>query len=272
MPNRTIREGILHSPRVRSLEQGAQLFFYKLLLVVDDYGRFSATPYDLAAKCDVPQQSVPGWLAATEAADLVATYEANGVQALAVKRFNQFKRAKYSKWPAPPGEPENIQQSPKKTEKTPLAIPEPEPEPNPPAPPAKPVRVRPPEAKGLSLDDLVADGLEAALAADWLAHRRAKKALLTRSAWDGLKREAAKAHCSVGDAVSLAMQRGWTGFNCTWLERENSERNRKAAYRETPYQAAQREFVSALAPGAAAKAPGHQHTLEDVTDVSPKGD
>ena len=44
MPNRILRDGILMSPRVNVLSSEAELFYRRLMSVVDDYGRFSAHP------------------------------------------------------------------------------------------------------------------------------------------------------------------------------------------------------------------------------------
>lgn len=44
MPGRYIREGIIRSKRICSMSEGAQLFYHKLLNVVDDYGRFESSP------------------------------------------------------------------------------------------------------------------------------------------------------------------------------------------------------------------------------------
>ena len=42
MPNRILREGILDSDRVNKLSWGAEVFYRRLMSVVDDFGRFDA--------------------------------------------------------------------------------------------------------------------------------------------------------------------------------------------------------------------------------------
>jgi len=61
------------------------------------------------------------------------------------------------------------------------------------------------------------DGLDADLAASWLAHRRAKKAKLTALAWRGFKAEADKAGWDYGAAVIKAIARNWIGFEAAWV-------------------------------------------------------
>jgi hypothetical protein len=72
-------------------------------------------------------------------------------------------------------------------------------------------------SKPLTASDLAAEGVDETLAADWLRVRRAKKAPLTRTAWDGVKREAAKAGLQVPEAVRIAVERGWQGFQAQWV-------------------------------------------------------
>lgn len=72
-------------------------------------------------------------------------------------------------------------------------------------------------ATSVSVKDLESDGVDQQCAADWMAVRRAKKLPLTRTAWTGVKREAAKARLSPGEAVRIAAMSGWAGFKAEWL-------------------------------------------------------
>ena len=65
---------------------------------------------------------------------------------------------------------------------------------------------------------LLAEGVSEKAARDWLAVRKAKRAVLTETALDDVKAEAAKAGLSLHDAVVLCAARSWQGFNATWLE------------------------------------------------------
>ncbi len=83
----------------------------------------------------------------------------------------------------------------------------------PPKPPQAPSKLH----AELKSDDLEAEGVNPKHAADWLRVRRAKKAPLTRTAWDGVKRDAASAGLSPADAVRIAAENGWQGFKAAWL-------------------------------------------------------
>ena len=71
----------------------------------------------------------------------------------------------------------------------------------------------------MTVKDLAADGVDAAVAADWLTIRKAKKTPLTATAWAGVKRQAEAAGVSAADAVRMAVENGWSGFKAAWLHR-----------------------------------------------------
>lgn len=64
---------------------------------------------------------------------------------------------------------------------------------------------------------LIADGIPEDLANEWIAHRKRKRALLTPTAWDGVKREAERAGWTPEQAVRKCLARGWTGFEAAWI-------------------------------------------------------
>lgn len=110
MPVRLVREGILTSKRVAQLDWGAEVFFRRLLSVVDDFGRYHADLGLLRAACyprqldKVTNAEIGSWLLAAINADLILVYGADdGESYVQVNRFNQQIRSKQSKFPSPPG-------------------------------------------------------------------------------------------------------------------------------------------------------------------------
>lgn len=106
MPSRLLREGILDSERVNSLSWAAEVFYRRLMSVVDDYGRFDARIAVLRTRLypikveTVNEKDIAAWLAECESAGLVHRYTANG------KPFLHFRglgspRARESKYPPP---------------------------------------------------------------------------------------------------------------------------------------------------------------------------
>jgi uncharacterized protein YdaU (DUF1376 family) len=118
----------------------------------------------------------------------------------------------------------------------------------------------------LSVDDLVAEGVDPQVAKDWMRARKDKGAkTLTQTAWEGVKAEAIKAGLRPGDAVRESAKCGWQGFKASWLlhQQESISPSRPGqAQRETPYAQHMRERVEqaagSLAHIVAAKAPGQR--------------
>jgi uncharacterized protein YdaU (DUF1376 family) len=75
-------------------------------------------------------------------------------------------------------------------------------------------------SKTLGVDDLIAEGVDPSLARDWVAVRKAKKAVLTPTAWEAVKREAEVAGLTPAEAVKIAAESGWQGFKASWLQRD----------------------------------------------------
>jgi uncharacterized protein YdaU (DUF1376 family) len=67
-------------------------------------------------------------------------------------------------------------------------------------------------------------GLSEAVAIDYLAHRKSKKALITATAWANVVTEIAKSGLSPDAALGEAMAAGWTGFKATWMRDRNTGR------------------------------------------------
>lgn len=106
MPNRILREGILTSPRIAKLGWVEEVFYRRLMSVVDDFGRYYADHGLLHAACyprqltKVTDADIGKWLRACVDAGLVSVYPAqDGESYLQVLDFGQQVRAKKSKFP-----------------------------------------------------------------------------------------------------------------------------------------------------------------------------
>ena len=101
------------------------------------------------------------------------------------------------------------------------------------APMAQPARAsRKPSEVVVTLDDLVAEGVDAQHAKDWLIVRKDKGAKkLTLTAWDAVKSEAEKAGMTPAQAVKTAAERTWQGFRASWLDEIVSASSKPAGKR-----------------------------------------
>ena len=107
MPDRYLRGGIITSDAVNSLSFGGEVFYRRLMSVVDDYGRFDGRPAVLLAALfplkldEVAVSQIEAWLEECDDTGLVQRYSVEGKQYIQIYRFNQRIRSA-SKWPDPP--------------------------------------------------------------------------------------------------------------------------------------------------------------------------
>jgi hypothetical protein len=64
-------------------------------------------------------------------------------------------------------------------------------------------------------------GVSSSIFKDYLAVRKAKKSPLTKTALEGLQREADKAKMSLQDVMQLCCERNWVGFKAEWANSQN---------------------------------------------------
>ena len=105
MPSRIIRDGIIESVAVNNLPWDAELFYRRLMSVVDDYGRYSALPQLLVSRCyplqvdKVSTENIKDWLNLCSEQGLICLYESvEGKPLLEIQHFNQRTRTP-SKFP-----------------------------------------------------------------------------------------------------------------------------------------------------------------------------
>lgn len=117
MPNRIIREAILTSEPVCSLGWSEEVFYRRLMSIVDDFGRHEANPQLLRSKC-YPLQTdavrvadITRWMAACQKAGVIVLYEVLGKQYIEITKFRQQTRTP-SKFPPPPAIDINCNQAP----------------------------------------------------------------------------------------------------------------------------------------------------------------
>lgn len=110
MPNRILKETICTSENLTSLGWGEQIFFLRLLVQCDDFGRFDARIPLMRASCfpfeldRVSEQQIGDWLQSLVRADLLWLYVVSGKPYLQMTTWgkHQRKRAQFSKYPNPP--------------------------------------------------------------------------------------------------------------------------------------------------------------------------
>ncbi len=78
------------------------------------------------------------------------------------------------------------------------------------------------------------EGVSEKTFSDFLAHRKAKKAMVTQTALDGIEREAKKAGMTLEAALLEIMNRGWTGFKADWMKPTTQNQQQQFSTRKEP--------------------------------------
>ncbi len=105
MPNRVLRDWT-DSETIDSLDVHGERFFTRLIMKVDDFGRYSANVKLLKSnlfplKSDVRETDISRWIAACEKSGLIALYNVAQKEYLQVLNFKQTLRQKKEKYPPP---------------------------------------------------------------------------------------------------------------------------------------------------------------------------
>ena len=117
MPNRILKESICTSDNLNGLSQAAEVFFYRLLVQCDDYGRFDARPPIIQARCfplrHVEADELQSWIMELVEHELIEMYEVDEKRYLHVINWEKHQtiRAKRSKYPPMPEKDTPLQAS-----------------------------------------------------------------------------------------------------------------------------------------------------------------
>lgn len=103
MPVRYLKPGIRDSERIDRLTPQAEAFYYRILVTVDDFGRFDSRPAMLKAQCYPIKETITPkiceeLLIELIQAGLVIAYESCGCKVLQVLRWENKPRASESKF------------------------------------------------------------------------------------------------------------------------------------------------------------------------------
>ena len=105
MPNRLLKEGIVDSDKINNLSAQSEVFFYRLLVVSDDYGCMDARVSIMRARCfplrdNVTSDHINKWIQELKQQGLIITYEYDGQPYIQIKKWEQRVRSK-GKYPQP---------------------------------------------------------------------------------------------------------------------------------------------------------------------------
>lgn len=101
MPNRYLKEKYITSPRINAVDAEARDCWTRLLLVVDDHGRYFADPQLVASRCyplSPDARKCARMLAELAQSSLIVTYRVDGKDYLQLTQWSERVRSK-SKYP-----------------------------------------------------------------------------------------------------------------------------------------------------------------------------
>lgn len=108
MPNRILKDSICTSDTIDGLSWFEEVFFYRLIVTVDDYGRYDARPAILKArlfplKSSVTEKQIENTLNRLATAGLVSTYTVEDKPILQLRTWEKHQtiRNQKSKYPGP---------------------------------------------------------------------------------------------------------------------------------------------------------------------------
>jgi len=112
MPNRFLKESITTSDTLPLVSMEAEVLFYRLIVKVDDFGRYHGEPHLILAQAlsnriaQVSQDDVEHWLSELAAAGLLRRYRSNGRPYIELATFTEHNspRAAASRFPDPPAD------------------------------------------------------------------------------------------------------------------------------------------------------------------------
>jgi hypothetical protein len=104
MPNRLLKEGIVDSSAIDGLTPEEEVFFYRLLVVADDFGRMDARLPILKSRCfplkdSVKIEKLDNWLQSIVRQGLAIRYQVEEKPYLQILKWEQRVRSK-SKYPS----------------------------------------------------------------------------------------------------------------------------------------------------------------------------
>lgn len=107
MPNRISRETVCTSESLAQLSPGAERLFHRLVVTVDDFGRFDGRPAIIRGRAlpivpDVTDADVAGWLRELVTTDTLREYTVEGKPYIYFPAWGEHQRTRASKSKYPP--------------------------------------------------------------------------------------------------------------------------------------------------------------------------
>jgi hypothetical protein len=204
MPTRYLKSGVRDSESIDKLSPLAETLFYRLLVTVDDFGRFDARPAMIKANCFPIKESVTlnkckDLVSELKESGLIHVYESDGKQYLQMCKWDNKPRAQESKFPTPEYNDIQLYTSVCNTHTD------------------APLTVTVTETKTETKTDITPEGVSQSVWQDFKNLRKVKKAPITQRVIDGMREQADLAGWTLEKAMTECCVRGWQAFKADWV-------------------------------------------------------
>lgn len=216
MPTRYLKPGVRDSEAIDSLSPLAENLFYRLLVTVDDFGRFDSRPAMIKASCFPIKESVSinkckDLIDELARNGLVSVYLANGKNVLQMSKWDNVPRQKESKYPAMSDTCIQVHTDVNGLHTN--------------APLTKTETETKTETK-TKTKTVAPEGVSQEVWDSFVEQRKVARAVISDTVIEQIRREAIKAGWSLEQALSEISARGWRGFKAAWVTEKISHAER----------------------------------------------
>ena len=202
MPTRYLKSGIRDSEAIEKLSPLAENLYYRLLVTVDDFGRYDARPPMIKAACFPVKDSITASKAEVLMKELVENglidiYVVDNKPYLQMNKWDNIPRAKESKFPANTYDAIQLHTTVCDS--------------NTDAP------LTETETKTVTKTSDAPEGVSSEVWDSFVKQRKASRAVITPTVISSIQKEATKAGWSLEQALAECSARGWRGFKADWV-------------------------------------------------------
>ena len=203
MPTRYLKPGVRDSESIEALSPNAEILYYRLIVTVDDFGRYDARPSMVKAACFPIRESmtaskVDALLKELSEHGLVVVYQVEGKPYIQLCKWDNVPRAKESKYPALENECMHMYADVCRAHTD------------------APLTVTKTETVTKTLT--APEGVSPEVWDSFVKQRKAKKAQITDNVMASIEREAQKAGWSLDAALNEIVVRNWQSFKAEWVQ------------------------------------------------------
>lgn len=214
MPTRYLKPGVRDSEAIDNLSPQAEVLFYRLLVTVDDFGRFDARPAMIKAQCFPIKDSIniakcKDLLDELNNKGLIYIYEVNGKPTMMMCKWDNVPRAKESKYPAPTDSCIQLHTSANQVNTD------------------APLTVTKTKTETVTKTVEAPEGVSQEVWDSFVKQRKAKRAQVTPLVIAGIAKEAAEAGWTLEAALQEVVVRNWQSFKAEWVADKQSPADKR---------------------------------------------